>query len=535
MAGPQISLESTTAGMALAFGQAGARLSDVRGGMQTLSARLSDLAAVLAGQRQNALILDQVQSALTPLSAAVANARSVALPQRFSKAVFAARSAVAEIRSRTRELDSVASLTLVTARSLDLSGFEDYVSSLRALGATMRDDSIRLDTAVGALHDRRGSAERLFAEAEQSLDAVGGVLATLARERDDNDIVLTTTLSNIASEAARLPQTVATETDCLVRAMQFADTVAQRLDHIGQILRADTPAAAALAAAQIRALAADTRQTMRDVTAALDRVGAAAGEASQVLSHDSTTDAAPVTRSLELGRKVLSHLADGAARALSAIGDAAEESGPLRALAEEATLRFASVVRTTEAVHLAAINAALLARYDDGREKAIKVLSVEVQQQASACERASAACRLAVSALCLPEDIDAFDAVSRAAEVFSASVSRTSIAVDDAAEALGDLGRLRAATADSLERLSDGILVAREAAGRILAETDALVSKIAGLPARVPPGTGPLDEFMALYTMEAERAVHRRLLGLPEPVPAPAAPLADDPLEAILF
>jgi hypothetical protein len=42
---------------------------------------------------------------------------------------------------------------------------------------------------------------------------------------------------------------------------------------------------------------------------------------------------------------------------------------------------------------------------------------------------------------------------------------------------------------------------------------------------------------MELYTMEAERAVHRRLLGLPEPAPPAriAVAAADDILAEVLF
>lgn len=535
MTRPQISLDRSSAEMEAAFARAATRLADVRGAMQSMTARLADLASVLAHQRENALVLDEVRDAIMPLEGALAGARSVAVPERFTKAVLAARSAVGEIGARTRELDSVAGLTLVTARSLDLSGFEDYVSNLRDLGARMREDVGRLDDAVCALRERRTKAALLLDEAGEVLSSVAVRIAALTQSRGQNERLMTATLADIAARADRLPAIAAAETDSLVRAMQFADTVAQRLAHVGAILAASDPAAQTLAGAQIRALVTETRQTMQDVIAALERVDAAARGASQVLGASGEGKATAAAEAVELGRGILSNLAEGAGRALDAIGQAAEESDRLRHLATEANERFASLVRTTESVHLAAINASLLARTDDGREKAIKVLSVEVQQQASACGRASVACRQAVSALSLPHDMEAFVAVSRAAEDFAASVGRTTGSVETSSRALGDLDGLRRIARDSLERLSDGIMVAREAVQRILAEADTLAEGAAALPVGVMPGTRALDSFQALYTMEAERRVHRQLLGLPEPDARPAAVTGGDPLESILF
>jgi hypothetical protein len=530
--------------MAECFGHVADHLSGVRSGLMDLAARLADLDRVLLDQQSQGRVLDGVQESASDLRAALVCAADATAPQRITTASKTALESLAEIDTRTRMLDAVANLTLITAKSLRLEGFDDYVINLRALGRDMGEDADRLGRAVSALRQRRERAGVLFGRATASLDQVQGALQTHAHARTETGRLLAATIDGVSMVAARLSGVIASETDSLVQAMQFADAAAQRLDHIGTILAQGGPAEQALAAAQIEALVAATRDTVTGVLNSLARVQATAADAGRVLTADGAQRGNAATDAVDLGRSLLTTLAEASSEALADIDGAVAESAALSDLADEAANRFESLAAATASIHLAAINAALLSRTDNGQERAVSVLSIDVQQQAAACASASASCKAAISQLILPADLDTFGAVAPRAEAFRRAVTETSAGVAAAGAALATMGRLRGAASDSLAALGPVIRTARQSMDGIMTAAKDLAQVAAGLPQTPPPGTGPLAHLLELYTMEAERAVHRRVFGLPEVPMAPVewgspaaamADTADDPLAAILF
>lgn len=522
---------------ARAFAQVAGRLSDVRGATLDLCTRLDDLDRVLVGQSGNVRVLAVVEAGALSLWEALAEGSSVAAPERLARAAFESQSQLAEIASRTKQLDAVATLTLVAARSLDLPGFDDYVRGLRGLHATVRDDAGQLATAVSDLRDRRETAASLYRQAGLSLDRVVGVFAAVAEERSRTEEVLEQSLSDVSALAARLPAVAEAEIEELVRAMQFADTVAQRLDHVRTILAHPAPAAQVLAGAQIAALVAEIRKTGTRGAASLDRIAAEAGAAVRVLSAGDGPQSSPAAQALNLGRKVLSEVAQGAQITLAAIAGAVEEAQALRALSDQAALRFTSLLHTTEGIHIAAINAVLLARRNNEQERAMSVLSVEVRHQAGACAAASSSCRISIGELSLPGDLEAFAAVADCGASFRRAVGETEGAVETAGLAMVELDRLRGAADSSLERLAAATADARQALGVLYQSADSLSQLSGSLPDGFTAGARDLAHLMDIYTMESERAVHRRLFGIAEPMEPAAAEAADadDPLAAILF
>jgi hypothetical protein len=522
---------------AKAFAQVAGRLGDVRGATLDLCTRLEDLDRVLVGQSGNVRVLAVVEAGALSLREALAEGSTVAVPERLARAAFDSQSQLAEIASRTKQLDAVATLTLVAARSLDLPGFDDYVRDLRGLSALVRDDAGQLATAVADLRDRRETAAALYRQASLSLDRVVGIFASVADERASTEEGLKQSLRDVSALAARLPAVAEAEIEELVRAMQFADTVAQRLDHVRTIMSHPAPAAQALAGAQIAALVAEIRETGTRVAASLDRIATEAGAAVRVLSAGDGPQSSPAAQALNLGRKVLSEVAEGAQITLAAIAGTVEEAQALRALSDQAALRFTSLMHTTEAIHIAAVNAVLLARRDDGHERAMGVLSIEVRHQAGACAAASSSCRGSIGQLSLPDDLQAFAAVADSGASFRRAVGETEGAVETAGLAMVELDRLREAAESSLERLAAATADARQALEALYRSADSLSHLSGSLPDGVPAGDRDVAHLMDIYTMESERAVHRRLFGIAQPVePAAAQPAdADDPLAAILF
>jgi hypothetical protein len=529
---PLVELADATA---KAFAQVAGRLSDVRGASMDLCARLGDLDRVLVGQSGNVRVLAVVETGAASLRTALADGSAVAAPARLIQSAVDAGGRVAEIITRTKQLDAVASLTLITARSLDLPGFEDYVRDLRSHSSLVRDDAGHLGVAVAALRGRREAAAALYGQAGESLDRVLGVFGGVADERAATEAMLARSLAEVSALAARLPEVAEAETASLVRAMQFADSVAQRLDHAEVMLSRPEPVAQALARAQIAALVADTLATGTDVAGGLRRIEAQVADAARTLSAGGNDRSSPATQALDLGRQVLSEVAEGSRLTLTAVEATAAEAETLRRLSDEASQRFASLAQATGAIHIAAINAVLLARRDDGQERAMTVLSVEVRELAAACASASAGCREAIAHLSLPDDLRAFTEVADRGAAFRRAVGETEGAVGTAGQAMVELDRLRQAAEVSLHRLGTATTDARQALERLADTATELSELAASLPDTSPVGAAEAAHLMSVYTMEAERAVHRRFFGLPEPTAAAKPTTEEDMLAAVLF
>ena len=540
-------LDASALRMESGFGGVGQQLSAVRGGLTDLVVRLADLDRVLHGQRAQDRVMDIVADAARGVKDALQVALAAAAPPRVQTAADSAADAVAVIESQTRMLDAVANLSLITARSLGLDGFEDYVRDLRTLGDEMRRDATRVGTALAALRRRRRRAAELFQHAGAALQEVEDALASHSRARAETARLLSASISGVGAVAERVPGLLQAETGTLIRAMQFADEAAQRIDHIRTILSRPGPSALALAAAQVEALVVATRDTVSDASTSLSRIRVVATDSGRVLSVGDDTPDDPAAAAVALGHSLLTALAQASASAFEAIDGAAGEGAALNDLAAEAGQRFASLADATAAIHVAAINAGLLSGTHRGQERAMNVLSVDVQQQAAICARATDACRAAVSDLTLPDDLAVFAAVSDKALVFRRAVAETAEAISAAGGALAELGDLRLAAGDSLQALTPAVSHAQDALGAIAAAADDLAGVVAGLPRTVPPGAAPLADLLDLYTMESERVVHRRVFGLPqEPEPPRAEGLSADvssgltdqdmdPLASILF
>ena len=521
---------------AQAFSVVAELLAEVRAALADLCGRLQNLDRVLADQGGNASLLDAVDAAAATVLAVVDDASAHATPERIGSAVALALSSLDDLGTCTREIDAVATLTRVTSRSLNMTSFDDYVLSLRGIVEEMRADSGRLSQTVLALQSRRIRAVELFDRAQADLRQVTSMLAAVAGERAEIERLLLQSLEEVAATAVRLPSATAAEIEVLMRAIQFSDALSQRLDHIARLLdlQGKPGSTGPLARAQIEALVGETREIAGAAVNSLDRIGRLADDVGRIMGSESDS---PARQALLLGQDILSRIAGRTQSVLAAIEGAEGESGALCTSAAEAAERFASVMAATQAMHVHAVNAALLARRGAGQQGAMNVLSVEVQRKAAQCAGLAKKCHGAISQLSLPEDLAAFSGVGEGVRAYRSSIGQTSAAVEAAETASAELQVLRKATVAALERLSGAAGVALKAIEAIYASADDLASLARNLPRDIAGDADPLLDVMDIYSMEAERIVHRRVFGLPENTMAemPAAAAEDDLLASIMF
>ena len=518
------------------------QLNHVRAGMTDLSGRLGELDRVLNQQSTQDQVIDRIAARTGEVREALVAASAVAMAEHTVAASRTAESAVAVIETQMRMLDAVANLSLITAQSLGMAGFDDYVSHLRSLGTQMRRDAAQVGASLSALQQGRRRAGTLYDHAGSALSEVSAALDQHSRQRRESAQLFAASIGGVGAAAAPLPRLLTAETDALVQALQFADAAAQRIDHIRTILGRGGAGELALAGAQIAALVRATQDTVSRLRTSLSRIESAADASARVLVAEDGGVANPAARALDLSRKLMTTLGKASERAFGAIDSAATESAALNSLASEATQRVASLTGATRAIHLAAVNASLLSRNDGGHQRAMSVLSIDVQQQAAACAKAAASCGEAMVQLTRADDLALFSAVWDRAQGFRHSVTDTAEAVAANEQAMAAMDALRRAAGESLQALLPAIAQAHKALERIAMSTDTLADLAEDLPPHPPPGSGPLDELLDLYTMEAERAVHRKLFGLPDPnahAPAPqprsTADAEGDPLASILF
>lgn len=530
-------LSGPAATAAQAFGIVTGLLSDVRAAAGELCLRLRELDDVLAGQRGNGHLLDSVEHSAQSVQQAVADASARAAPDKIGTAMMLAQSCLDEICSSTREIDAVAALTKVTSRSLGLTSFDDYVTSLRHLVEAMRRDTAQFSAAVDALQSRRVRAVELFSRANSDLAEVISVLGDVAKERAETEQLLQNSLEDIGTLARRLPADTAAEIEVLVRAMQFADALSQRLDHVGTVLaypHADPGDTGPLARALIEALVEETHEMAKSVMASLRGIGRLADEVGRIMGHDNES---PVSRALQLGRVILSEISGRTGSVLAAIEGAEGESVALRTAAEDATQRFTSLLAATDSMHIYAINAGLLARRDEAQQGAMNVLSVEVQRKAAQCARVVTTCHGAINQLALPDDLAALGAVGPIAQIFRLSITKTGDAVNAAGLACEHLERVRMDTIRATQRLAETTRIAVGAVQSIHAVAAELTNLVQALPSSARPNADPLLALLAVYSMESERMVHHRLFGLEQTRSEAAKPpeSEDDLLAAIMF
>lgn len=528
-------IDSLTASTDRAFGQVSALMNDVRDGLGALCTLVEDLDAVLQNQRANSKAFGEVQAAAADLAAALSAASAVASSKETMEAGKTTSGLIADIFQQSRIIDAVAQLTLVTANSMNATGFESYVGDLRDLNSVLAADSASLDVAVSAVLNGRRRAARLFAMSQTS---VGSIVRTLedcsdrrarANGRFDDLLMATGTV------AAQLPQINAQETGALVRAMQFSDAASQRMGHIRMILAQEEHEGRVLAGAQIIALREAMLEQATAIGTSLDCIGRVLRAAAGVLDSHGATGTQGAEEAVELGRTLLVSVVEISSQAMSQIEAAGREGRGLRETADEAMRLFGQMIGTIENIRLAAINASLLSKRDQGKERALAVLSQEVQQQAASCADASNACRGVIVKLARSEDLEAFATVVERGLMFSRRVEEANAGLRMASEALIEIGRLRDAARNKLDLLDGAIQAANEGMAAMRGAATELADFAATLPRNLPEGSDSLLDLMSIYTMEAEREVHRAVFGLPPEEAAKTGAQDDDPLAGVLF
>lgn len=505
-----------------AFAGVSERLGDVRLGLEGVGKQVSSLADLLSSVAAGGETRGTIDAACKALADALDASREVLERGTVMRAIRAAIESLESIARQAKHLTAISSITCVAARSTGAESLGDYVISLRQMINDLAEAVSELNHGLGTIRgayasllDDIGAAGRVVEHATPRTEPAGspGTSSESDRERLESQI---SAGARSLAEAARL------ETASLVTAIQFSDSLAQRLEHVEQILGASAgcePAARGLAAAQLTALAEDAAETLDTLADVLARLAEAGANAAETFS---AREGMQVEALLTERR---GDLAAGSAmqdRIVPALDAAQKGATRIQAQIDKARAGYNRLTETAAGVNLSAINATLLTARGGAARAAMAVLSEAVRGSARDCADQTDKCRAAMAILEEAVQDAGFPALAEAAQAVRDTIERCAGALE-AAE--GDLSRLagmrRSAWASSkalVSSIGDGESSLLRATPAIERLHDA-ARKLGGASEPSDAELAALAAFAAFYTMPREREVHARYCGTaPEPI-----------------
>lgn len=511
-----------------AFAALASDLGDVQRGVNTLLWQTSELAALLDDGKEATDLTESARVAAGTLiellgSEAPTNQGTIAVE---------ARTALGAIKRETRALGAVASLTGITARSMNAPGLDDYIRSLRGFVASLAGDATALDEGVCAVArsraQARDAAEAALAALAMALTALGDAKAT----SDAAALEETSLRARLGSEARSAADVARRETKALIAGVQFADEFAQRIARVEAMLGDDGPGSGRLAAAQIHALADDGDSVCDTAGVALDRLETV-GAGLRAAFGDSHGDG-PIAAAVRARRNALEAARSRETEMTAALDQVAGAADAIRDSITAAETRFAGLGSSADAIKVAAINATLFTARSGSARAALGVLAEAVRDSAEVAERQSDICRRAIARLSEGFDTARVDATATAATEFRSAMTTCATALDEADGALGRLSTMREKAGQAASSLLDAVQRCRASVDSVHSTQQDL--RNLALSAR-PDDTvdaAYLQRFEPQYTMERERAVHRAVTGSPDPEPD-QTPQGGATLDSIFF
>lgn len=524
-----IDLQSVIAGVRAdcvsAFAGLGERLGDVRQGLDGVGAQVAGLGDLLGALGAGAEAGDSITAACQDLCAALEDTHVALARTDVTHAIRTAIEALGSIERQAKHLTAVSSITCVTARSTGAESLGDYVVSLRQ----MTDDLAR---AVRGLHQGLGAIHHAHASVLGSIDASARCvraamerierLAATARPAESDRGALQ---ERFETGASTLAEATRRETAALITAMQFSDSLAQRLEHVEEIIAGTTGrerAGRALAAAQITALAEDATATLNDLSAVLARLSDAGASAAEAVS---ARDGLQVEALLHTRRADLAEGTALQALVVPSLSEAQAGADRIQQQIDQARQGYKRLMETAVGVNLSAINATLLTARGGAARAAMAVLSESVRGSARDCADHTGQCRAAMEVLESAVKDARFPMVSAAGQTLRAAIGGCATALDAAEGDLARLASMRDMAGTSAAALIGAIGAGEASLARVAPAIDMLHEAARTLAASPPPSAAELaalTDMEPLYTMPCEREVHARLCGTPmaEPVAA---------------
>lgn len=444
---------------------------------------------------------------------------------------------LSDINRHGQTLSVVATLTKTTAASYGTSAFVEYVDDLARIALVIRDASESVLSTLAELEDREGTS---LASCRDGLALVSRLMQIVSARAEEISRLHTDerqAATAIAEAADALVQRSNQQMKVFVTAVQFSDRLAQRLDHLAQILNRDGQNVEALAAAHARSIAGDVTGVAEEVSTAMQALSEIWRKGAEIYSAGAI--ARSIEDSLDTRRETARFIVRQFAEIRDALNSTAKDADTLPGTIEAANQSFNRLESSTKSVAYSAMNSSLLASRSEEARHAMATLSFEVRATAAKCLAAVQGSQKELQTLAENSKFGVDDLISTGTALDQAITAYES-EIELGQHRLDQLDQLRTQAADVTARLLELVQDAIQSMQEVLEVSDQLGDMAASLE-DMPPAQAPdetvLAEIWDTYSMDDERAVHAALYpNAGQQITTPAEAEADsDDLDDVFF
>ncbi|MCT4557598.1 MAG: hypothetical protein N4A61_06005 [Pelagimonas sp.] len=517
-----------------AFGAVVEELHKIRNLHSETSGCLTEFSEVISASDTTADVLLDLQRKVEAMTEEISRFGHALACQRSDGPLRDAHNTVKRINGHGRSLSAISTLSRTTAASVGVAKMGLYLGELTETAKSIRQDASVVEGALSVLQSGFDQMRTLCNSVETGFKSLPDKLSLGRKRIVDLEHQERTAASQLSARATRLVSDSKKNLKNFVTAVQFSDRLAQRLDHIGQMLDMDDPHTSHLAAENLRdcakimaEISVDLRRILDDA-AHLGRVGA------ELLSQGHIADlvSQAFTERETLIDMVTAEISDVDALLASVKADA----DAIAAAGEDAAASCEDLEESARRLFASSLNSLLLAARAGDRGAPLGVLATEVRSTANRCHSDVDLARELISQLA-EFGADGRNRLQEASVELSQSTSAHAELGVQGAHRLSEIDRLRNDTlglSQTLLMLIDGV----HERMHVLDETGSQLVELSNsvhADLIIPPTPTDLGNVWDLYTMEEERDIHRRLYPDFAPEEAETTPSSSDDLDDLFF
>ncbi len=496
---------------------------------------LTEFAELVESAESVDTVLADLQTRVGALATALERFRSTLSNPQTGGRINTTRTTLVRIAGNGRSLEAISTLTRTTAASLGVAKMDNFVQELKQTASRIRSDA---DDVLRGLENLRAGFRQMAQSCRQALDDMQDLPAELDRDRTaigtlERDEARAA--SELSSRALRLVSGGKANLKVFVTAMQFSDRLAQRLDHLDQMLAMDDPHVHEIARAQaldcraaIQDIADEVRETMQDMA----RTGR---EGATLFSEGAIADM--IAETMSRRTQVIDAVRAQVVRIDHLLDEVQTDADRITQAGVAATESIDTLTDSSERLAAASVNSLLLASHIGDLGAPLIVLSKEVRQVATQCLEDVKACQQQINDLTRDSEADHGQLSTASSQLTEAIKAQEGLHASGEARLtrINTLRNTALGGAETLLTLVDEVdtgMAALDDVGRALG---ALKVNAQGLNT-VPPDPEFMARIWDMYTMEEERSVHRSLYpDIPPAEDSPEAAPDEDDLDDLFF
>ena len=426
-----------------------------------------------------------------------------------------ASAALESLDKQAKTFRLMASLTAIQVAEAEAVEILDFVQDLRQVPNRIQVSVVEVRTALKGLTSGQKDAQtKTFAAA--------GILREARIRFAAATEPVTQMLPKVQAARDRIQKgasTFAVETHRemlnLITAFQFSDFIAQRLEHVVDMLTMTSDESAgieAVAKAQLSALALDGNDVIFGLQAGLGRLGRLTHKAQQIFNDDGS-----VTRQLFTAQRTALALLQAARK----IARPAIDSATATALQMSLHMKLVddslvALLETSKIIDLAAINARLKTSRTRVSQAAFAFLSTSVMETALTSRRQIEDCKIAVTEISKSQADELSRLMVTTANTLESRMTDcgTSLGQTESADAALNVARM--AVSQSVGQLVDALTLCApfvRQLSKVMSDISALSKEMQSSEAAVLAGIPLLDQVYDSYTISREREVHDTIIG----------------------